>query len=262
MGAISDDEDDFSMKKISPSKPLSHLKFIEDPEAVSITKQELEALKAELAQTKRRSLENEARSKLAQDRSLENQKRLLSERDEDVVVVALEPEPKKKRGRPPLAKDKEQETNVKEAKPKSQAMIAKEIKKVEAKLKDVQKLYTKELKFCKDQKAVMEQVQTWFTTLATKPEYKEHAHVFNKINSIVGTLYNMRDQLEKMKRYNYPELKERGHPLADLQTYLLALGNAMETTAVLECKLEHQELKAKREELLALQKSDDEFELK
>ena len=49
MVANSDDEGGFSMKKSSPSKPVSHLKFIEDPEAVTITNEELEALKAELA---------------------------------------------------------------------------------------------------------------------------------------------------------------------------------------------------------------------
>ena len=67
----------------------------------------------------------------------------------------------------------------------------------------------------------------------------------------------MRDQLEEM-----PGWGEGGHPLKDLQTYLLAVGNCMETTEIMGCKNVHQVLKAKREELIKLQKPDDEFELK
>ena len=172
---------------------------------------------------------------------------------------AEDPAPKPKRGRP-AKKDKE--TKVKEEKPKSQAQIAKEIKKVEAELKKVQKLYTKEMGFLKDQRDVMNEYQDWFTKLGTKPQYKDEAPVFNRVNYAVGSLYGLRDSLEAMKGYDFPEDKEKGHPLMDLKTYLLALGNTMDTTGILGLKVEHKELKAKREELLALQNPVDEFELK
>jgi len=255
MGAISDDEDQgFTIRKMSGK----HKKFADDHEATTVTREEFEEFQKMALENKRRSLENEARSKLAQQRSLDNQKRLLSE----VVITeppAEDPAPKPKRGRP-AKKDKE--TKVKEEKPKSQAQIAKEIKKVEAELKKVQKLYTKEMGFLKDQKEVMKQYEDWFTQLADKPQYKDDAPVFNRINYAVGSLYGLRDSLEAMKGYDFPELKEKGHPLMDLKTYLLALGNTMDTTGILGLKVEHKELKAKREELLALQNPVDEFELK
>ena len=73
MGVVDDDTD----LKMTPK----HKKFADDPDAVSISREELEALKAEIAENKRRSLQNETRSIIVQDRSLANQKRPASERD-------------------------------------------------------------------------------------------------------------------------------------------------------------------------------------
>ena len=251
MGVVDDDTD----LKMTPK----HKKFADDPDAVSISREELEALKAEIAENKRRSLQNETRSIIVQDRSLANQKRPASERVRDGSPVAPvePPAPKPKRGRP-AKKDKE----PKEEKPKTQAQIARDIKKVEADLKKVQKNYTKAMKFCKDQQEVKEQYEAWFKELGTKPRHKEYAPVFNRINFAVGTLYAMRDQLEEMPNWDDPKKLQSGHPLQDLQTYLLAVGNCMETTEIMGCKNVHQVLKAKREELIKLQKPDDEFELK
>ena len=81
-----DDDTDFKIASMTPK----HKKFADDPEAVSITREELEALKAQIAENKkdtadlrgetaetnRRSLQNETRSIIAQYRSLENQKLL------------------------------------------------------------------------------------------------------------------------------------------------------------------------------------------
>ena len=244
MGVVDDDTD----LKMTPK----HKKFADDPDAVSISREELEALKAEIAENKRRSLQNETRSIIVQDMSLANQKRPASERDAAHDAPVEPPAPKPKRGRP-AKKDKE----PKEEKPKTQAQIARDIKKVEADLKKVQKNYTKAMEFCKDQQEVKDQYEAWFKELGTKPQHKEYAPVFNRINFAVGTLFAMRDQLEEM-----PGWGEGGHPLRDLQTYLLAVGNCMETTEIMGCKNVHQVLKAKREELIKLQKPDDEFELK
>ena len=258
MGVV-DDDNDF---KIASSMKPKHKKFSDDPEAVSIPREELEALKAQVAENKRRSLQNETRSIIAQDRSLENQKLLTSER---IIPPAEDPRPpspapKPKRGRP--AKIEKEPTEPKEKKPKTQAQIAKEIKKVEADLKKNQKDYTRAMKFCKDQQEVKEQYEAWFTELGTKPEHKEYAPVFQRILYSVGTIFAMRDQLEEMPDWNDSKKGQAGHPLMDLQTYLLALANAMETTGIMECKNVHQVLKAKRAELIKLQNTDDEFELK
>ena len=263
MGAISDSDDDLFVAKAKPATRPSigtqgtHKKFMDDPEATTVTREELDEIKKMALENKRRSLENEARSKIAQERSLENQKRLLGQ---DKEVVEIEPaEPKPKRGRP-AKKDKSKEP--KEVKPKTQAQIAKEIKQIEAELKKVQKQYSKEMDFLKDQKAVMTQYKEWFTELADKPDFKKHAPVLNKINHAVQVIYGLRDQLEEMDGYNYPELNENGHPLFDLQTYLLAVGNTMNTTGVMGHKEEHKRLKVKRQKLLDLLKPVDEFELK
>ena len=118
------------------------------------------------------------------------------------------------------------------------------------------------MKFCKDQQEVKEQYEAWFTELGTKPDHKEYAPVFQRINFSVGTIFAMRDQLEQMPGWDDPKQQNCGHPLQDLQIYLLAVANAMETTGIMECKNVHQVLKAKRAELIKLQNTDDEFELK
>tara|TARA_R110002153_G_scaffold31813_4_gene96689 strand:+ start:188 stop:967 length:780 start_codon:yes stop_codon:yes gene_type:complete len=259
MGVV-DDDNDF---KIASSMTPKHKKFSDDPEAVSIPREELEALKAQVAENKRRSLQNETRSIIAQDRSLENQKLLAggdAPSSADAAPRPTPPDPKPKRGRP-SKKDKEP-TEPKEKKPKTQAQIAKEIKKVEADLKKNQKDYTRAMKFCKDQQEVKEQYEAWFTELGTKPDHKEYAPVFQRINFSIGTIFAMRDQLEAMPDWNDSEKGQAGHPLMDLQTYLLAVGNSMETTDIMECKNVHRVLKANRAELIKLQNTDDEFELK
>ena len=206
-------------------------------------KRENELMKRKLAETEQRSLSNERRSL-----------------DAKKTVEPEEPEPKRPRGRP-SKKDKEP-AKPKVEKPKSQAQITKEISKVEKDLKKLQKDYAKAKEFGKEQMAGMTEYSDWLNELGTKPEYAHAKSLFDKLNFKMGEVFSMRDELEKLPSYDYPELGEKDHPLSIVADILCFMANAMNTTPILDQQKKHKELKAERQALLALQNPVDEFELK
>ena len=203
-------------------------------------KRENELMKRKLAETEQRSLSNERPSL-------------------DTKLKPEEPEPKRPRGRP-AKKDKEP-AKPKVEKPKSQAQIAKEINKVEKDLKKLQKEYAKAKEFGNEQMTGMTQYSDWLTELGTKPEYAHAKSLFDKLNFKIGEVFSMRDELEKLPSYDYPEQDEKGHPLGIVADILIFMANTMNTTPILDQQKKHKELKAERQALLALQNPVDEFEL-
>ena len=207
-------------------------------------KRENELMKRKLAETEQRSLSNERRS---------------LDTKNTVELKPEEPEPKRPRGRP-SKKDKEP-AKPKVEKPKSQAQIAKEISKVEKDLKKLQKDYAKAKEFGKEQMAGMTEYSDWLNELGTKPEYAHAKSLFDKLNFKIGEIFSMRDELEKLSSYDYPERGEKDHPISIVADILCFMANAMNTTPILDQQKKHKELKAERQALLALQNPPDEFEL-
>lgn len=244
---IEDDETDFVVKEVPPMTAPATNKPSDDAVKAMLEemKRENERMKRELEETKQRSINNERRS-------LDNKRTL--------DVKPEEPEPKRPRGRP-AKKDKEP-AKPKEQKPKSQAQITKEINKVEKELKKLQKDYAKAKEFGKEQLKGMAEYSDWLTDLGTnRPEYTNAKSLFDDLNLKIGNIFSLRDELEKLPSYDYPDVGEKGHPLGIVADILIFMANAMNTTAILDAQKKHKELKAEREELLALQNPPDEFEL-
>ena len=237
-------EDDV-VKEVPPMKG-PNTKAKPDDDAVKTMleeiKRENELMKRKLAETEQRSLSNERRSL-----------------DAKKTVEPEEPEPKRPRGRP-SKKDKEP-AKPKVEKPKSQAQITKEISKVEKDLKKLQKDYAKAKEFGKEQMAGMTEYSDWLNELGTKPEYAHAKSLFDKLNFKMGEIFSMRDELEKLPSYDYPERGEKDHPISIVADILCFMANAMNTTPILDQQKKHKELKAERQALLALQNPVDEFEL-
>ena len=244
---IEDDEADFVVKEVPPmSGPNTKAKPDDDAVKTMLEeiKRENELMKRKLAETEQRSLSNEKRS---------------LDTKNTVELKPEEPEPKRPRGRP-AKKDKEP-AKPKVEKPKSQAQITKEISKVEKDLKKLQKDYAKAKEFGKEQMARMTEYSDWLNELGTKPEYAHAKSLFDKLNFKMGEIFSMRDELEKLPSYDYPERGEKDHPISIVVDILCFMANAMNTTPILEQQKKHKELKAERQALLALQNPPDEFEL-
>ena len=75
----------------------------------------------------------------------------------------------------------------------------------------------------------MTEYSDWLNELGTKPEYAHAKSLFDKLNFKMGEIFSMRDELEKLPSYDYPERGEKDHPISIVVDILCFMANAMNT---------------------------------